>query len=116
MQVEPARLVELAAVSETVLAAMTDDWAAVRADLSAACESLGDAAGALEVSTTYADSLAGAEEVVSALVATLGLGIAGLVDAAQDAQRADDTVATELDRVAHLLQQHDRGGPSKGGR
>ena len=115
MQVEPARLVELAAVSETVLAAMTDDWAAVRADLSAACDSLGDAAGALEVSATYADSLAGAEAVVSALVATLELGIAGLVDAAQDAQRADDTVATELDRVAHLLQ-HDRGGPATGGR
>ena len=103
MQVEPTRLVELATTSESVLRSMARDWSAALPDLATACDGLGDAAGALAVSTAYADSLADAGEVVAALVQTLGLGVSGLVDAAQDAVRADDAVAAELDRAAHHI-------------
>ena len=99
MQVEPTRLVELAAATESILAAVHKDWAAALDDLCAACSTLGDATGALNVSSSYADSLTDAGEVVAALVGALGLGVAGLVDAAHDARGADDTVAAELERT-----------------
>ena len=117
MQVEPARLVELAAASESVLAAMRQDWAVAVDDLAGACRSLGDATGTLNLSSSYADSLADAGEVVAALAEALGLGIAGLVDAARDAVRADDAVAAELDRAAHHLDEGPVGPlPAPGGR
>ncbi len=117
MHVEPARLVELAESSEAILATMRHDWAAACEDLSVACATLGDAAGATSVSTSYAAALADAGEVVAALTDALGLGLAGLVDAAQDALRADDTVATELDRAARGLYDDGPGrAPGRWGR
>lgn len=117
MQVEPTRLVELAASSESILASMVQDWATALDDLTGACQALGDAKGTMNVSSSYADSLTDAGEVVSALAEALGLGIAGLVDAAHDAVRADDAVAAELSRTAQHL---DDGGfgrmPGPGGR
>lgn len=116
MQVEPARLVELAATSEGVLTAMRQDWAGAVEELAGACRFLGDANGTLNVSSSYADSLADAGEVVAALAEALGLGIAGLVDAARDAQRADDAVSAELDRAAHHLAEEPFGPlPAPGG-
>ena len=117
MQVEPTRLVELAVCSESVLAAMLQDWAGALPDLSAACDGLGDAVGTTNVAASYADSLADAGEVVSTFAQVLGLGVAGLLDAAQDAVSADDTVAAELARTQHLLGSADPGhGFSRGGR
>jgi hypothetical protein len=117
MQVEPTRLVELAASSESILTAMVHDWNEALDDLSGACNALGDAKGAMNVSSSYADSLADAGEVVSALAESLGLGIAGLVDAAHDAVRADDTAASELDRTAHAIKHQGFGPmPGRGGR
>ena len=116
MQVQPTRLVELAAASETVLDAMRQDWADAAADLADACVGLGDASGAANLAAAYADSLADAGEVVSGLASALGLGISGLVDAAQDAVRADDTVAAELDRASHLLGEAPGVAPGRGGR
>jgi hypothetical protein len=117
MQVEPARLVELAATSESVLTAMRQDWAEALEDLAGACLSLGDAKGTLNVSTSYADSLADAGEVVTGIAEALGLGVAGLLDAARDAVRADDAVAAELDRAAHQLDEQPFGPlPGPGGR
>jgi hypothetical protein len=55
--------------------------------------------------------------VVTALAQALGVGIAGLVDAAQDAVRADDTVAGELARATHQLEGDGFGTlPGRGGR
>lgn len=117
MQVEPARLVELAASSESILASMRQDWAGALADLSEACAGLGDATGTANLAASYADSLADAGEVVTALSNALALGMSGLVDAAQDAVRADDAVADELDRAAHLLGEEPIGiMPGPGGR
>jgi len=117
MQVEPARLVELAESSEGILASMVQDWTAALEDLSGACQGLGDAKGAMNVQSSYADSLADAGEVVAGLAEALGLGIAGLVDAAQDAVRADDTVASELERTTHQLGDGGFGHlPGRGGR
>jgi hypothetical protein len=117
MQVEPAKLVELAASSETVLGAMRQDWANALEDLTDACAGLGDATGTANLASSYADSLADAGEVVTALADALDLGIAGLVDAAQDAVRADDAVAAELDRASHLLGEDPIGiMPGPGGR
>lgn len=117
MHVEPARLVELAESCETILATMRQDWAAAIDDLSGACGTLGDATGATNVSTSYADALADAGEVVAALTDALDLGVAGLVAAAQDALRADDTVATELDRTArHLFDDGPGRTPGRWGR
>jgi len=118
MQVDPTRLVELAASSETVLAAMAEDWTAALDDLAEACVALGDAAGTRNVASSYADSLADAGEVVAALTQALALGVDGLLDAAHDAVSTDDTVAAELDRAAHRMG--DDGGfgrmPGRGGR
>jgi hypothetical protein len=117
MQVEPARLVELAATSESVLTAMALDWHAAAEDLAAACAGLGDAAGTLDLCTSYADALADAGEVVTGLAQAFGLGIAGLLDAAQDALRTDDAVAGELARTARRLSSEGFGGmPGRGGR
>lgn len=117
MQVEPARLVELAASSESILTSMRQDWAMALADLSEACDGLGDATGTANLAAAYADSLADAGEVVAALSGALALGISGLVDAAQDAVRADDAVAAELDRASHLLDEGTLGiMPGPGGR
>ncbi|GAB3017856.1 hypothetical protein GCM10011376_01600 [Nocardioides flavus (ex Wang et al. 2016)] len=107
MQVEPARLVELAASSEHVLEAMRHDWGLALDELAGACVALGDNPGTVNLSASYADALADADEVVSSLVDALAMGIAGLVDAAQDAVRADDAVAAELDRTSRSLD----GGP-----
>ena len=117
MQVDPTRLVELAASSEGILAEMAHDWRAAAADLAHACAGLGDATGTSNVASSYADSLADAGEVVSALAQALGVGITGLVDAAQDAARADDTVAGELTRAATRIE-HDgfETLPGRGGR
>ena len=116
MPVEPTRLVELAASSEAILSAMAQDWQAAVDELGGACAGLGDAAGARDVAASYADSLADAGDVVSGLASALGLGISGLVDAAQDAVRADDTVAAELDRASHLLGEAPGVVPGRGGR
>ncbi|MBL0747040.1 hypothetical protein [Nocardioides baculatus] len=112
MQVDPTRLVELAATSEGILGAMVKDWQAAVEELDQACVGLGDATGTLNIAASYADSLADAGEVVTALVQALDLGITGLVDAAQDAVRADDTVAAELARTNHLLAEG--LGPTRG--
>jgi ABC-type transporter Mla subunit MlaD len=117
MQVEPARLVELAASSEHVLDAMRHDWAHALDELSGACDALGDAAGTVNLSASYADALADAAEVVTSLVDALELGVAGLVDAVQDAVRADDAVAAELDRTSRALDEGPFGPtPGCGGR
>ena len=117
MQVEPTRLVELAASSESTLTSMAHDWQAAVDELSEACAALGDATGMLNVAAAYADSLTDAGEVVTGLVEALGLGVAGLVDVAQDAVRADDTVASELARTAHQISEGGFGSrPGRGGR
>ncbi|WP_210439012.1 hypothetical protein [Nocardioides xinjiangensis] len=117
MQVEPARLVELAASSERILAAMRQDWVDALPELSAACDRLGDAAGAAGLTASYLDSLTDAGDVVFALTDALDLGVSGLVDAAQDAVRADDAVASDLDRTVHLLGQDVPAiPPGQGGR
>lgn len=103
MHIEPARLVELAESSQAILATMREDWAAACEDIFGACSTMGDATGAMDVSSSYAAALTDAGEVVAALTDALDLGVVGLVDAAHDAVRADDTVATELDRTAHHL-------------
>jgi ABC-type transporter Mla subunit MlaD len=117
MQVEPARLVELAASSEHVLDAMRNDWSFALDELSAACSLLGDNAGTVNLAASYADALADAGEVVASLADALQMGIAGLVDAAQDAVRADDTVAAELARASRSLGEGPFGStPGCGGR
>ncbi|MBI4901510.1 MAG: hypothetical protein HY829_13695 [Actinobacteria bacterium] len=117
MQVDPTRLVELAASSESILTAMALDWQAAAEDLAEACAGLGDATGAQNVTASYADSLADAGEVVTALTQALDVGITGLVDAAQDAVRADDAVASELARAAHQMSDEGFGTmPGRGGR
>lgn len=117
MHVEPARLVELAESSEAILATMRQDWAAAVDDLSVACGTLGDATGTMNVSAAYADAVTDAGEVVAALTDALDLGVAGLVGAAQDALRADDTAATELDRTARRLYDDGPGRtPGRWGR
>ena len=90
MQVEPARLVELAGSSERVLDAMRQDWADAVDELAEACVALGDATGTANLAASYADALADADEVLTSLAGALELGVAGLVDAARDALRADD--------------------------
>lgn len=117
MQVDPTRLVELAASSESILDAMLQDWSAALDDLSTACSGLGDAAGTRNVASSYADSLTDAGEVVAALAQALGLGVSGLLDAAHDAVTADDTVASELERTAHQIGDDGFGRmPGRGGR
>ena len=117
MQVDPTRLVELAASPEGILAEMANDWQAAVDELGEACAGLGDATGTLNVAASYADSLADAGEVVAALAQALGVGIAGLVDAAHDAASADDTVAGELTRAAHQMERDGFGTmPGRGGR
>lgn len=117
MQVEPARLVELAASSEHVLDAMRNDWSVGLDELSGACSALGDNPGTVNLSASYADALTDAGEVVTSLADALELGITGLVDAAQDAVRADDMVAAELDRTSRALDEGPFGStPGCGGR
>ena len=117
MQIEPTRLVELAASSEGILTAMARDWQSAVEELADACAGLGDADGTANVAASYADSLADAGEVVTALGQALGLGVAGLVDAAQDAVRADDTIASELARTAQRMSSDGFGTqPGRGGR
>jgi hypothetical protein len=117
MQVEPTRLVELAASCEAVLTGMAQDWQLVLDDLAGACDALGDAAGTQDVAAAYAESLTDAGEVVAVLGRALELGVAGLVEAAHDAVRADDTVAAELARATHLVTDDGFGRlPRPGGR
>jgi len=108
MQVEPARLVELAGSSERILDAMRHDWSDAVDELAGACVALGDAAGTANLAASYADALADADEVLTSLAGALELGVTALLDAARDALRADDAVAAELDRATHLLGE----GPS----
>lgn len=116
MQVEPARLVELAGSSERILDAMRQDWGDAVDELAGACAALGDAAGTANLAASYADALADAEEVLASLAGALELGVAGLVDAARDAMHADDTVAAELIRATHLLGERPFGiMPGPGG-
>ena len=103
MQVEPTRLVELAGSSQCVLDAMRHEWADAVDVLGQACAALGDAAGTANLAASYADALADADEVLASLAGALELGVVGLIDAARDALRADDAVAAELDRSAHVL-------------
>ena len=117
MQVEPARLVELAGSSERVLDAMRHEWDDAVAELGQACAALGDAAGTADLAASYADALADADEVLASLAGALEVGVAGLVDAARDALRADDAVAGELERCAHVLVEGaSRTAPGPGGR
>lgn len=117
MQVDPTRLVELAASSESILAAMALDWQAAAEDLAEACSGLGDATGIQNVAASYADSLTDAAEVVTALTQALDVGITGLVDAARDAVRADDAIAAEIARAAHQVANEGFGTmPGRGGR
>ena len=117
MQVEPSKLVELAESSEATLAAMQQDWALAVDQLSDACAGLGDADGMRNIASAYADSLTDAGETIGALSEALGLGVSGLIAAARDAVRADDTVAGELERAASQIITNpiDRM-PSTGGR
>ncbi|RYB94528.1 hypothetical protein EUA93_09335 [Nocardioides oleivorans] len=117
MQVEPTKLVELAESSESTLAAMQQDWALAIDQLAGACADLGDADGMRNIAASYADSLTDAGETLAALSGALGQGVAGLIDAARDAVRADDTVAGELDRAVSQIITHefDRT-PQPGGR
>lgn len=103
MTVDPARLVELAASSESSIAAMGEDWAGAQEDLITACDGLGDALGTANVSAAYADALTDAGEVVAALAYALDLGVSGLVEAARDAVSADDAVASEIARATSVL-------------
>lgn len=115
MQVDPARLVELAASSEAILASMADDWAQAQDELQAACASLGDALGTANVTASYADALADADDVLAAVTHALDLGVTGLVDAAHDAVSADDAVASEITRAASSIQHGGFGvGPGRG--
>jgi hypothetical protein len=117
MQVEPARLVELAGSSERILDAMRHDWADAADELAGACEALGDAAGTAGLAASYADALADADAVLTSLAGALEIGVAGLVDAARDALRADDVVAAELGRATHRLGEYPSGTrPGTGGR
>lgn len=117
MQVEPSRLVELAATSESLLDAMVADWTAAVADLSAACVTIGDNPGTENVAAAYADALGDAGEVVSALAGSLRLGVEALVGAAHDAIGADDTAADELRRVSQQVGGQEFGRmPGRGGR
>ncbi len=114
MQVEPHRLVELAASSETLLADMLADWEAATDELSTACAGLGDASGTANLTSAYGDALTEAGEVVTSITRSLGLGIEGLVAAASDAVKADETVAAELGRATRQVDgfggQRGRGG------
>ena len=117
MQVDPTRLVELAASSEGILGAMVKDWQAAVEELDQACVGLGDATGTLNVAASYADSLADAGEVVAALTQALALGVDGLVDAAHDAVSTDESAASELDRATHRMGDGGFGRlPGHGGR
>jgi ABC-type transporter Mla subunit MlaD len=117
MQVEPARLVELAGSSERILDAMRHDWADALDELAGACAALGDAAGTVDLAAAYAGALVDADEVLTSLAGALELGVEALVDAAHDAVRADDVVAAELDRATHLLGEGPFGIlPGPGGR
>ena len=69
MQVEPARLVELAGSSERVLDAMRQDWADAVEELAQACAALGDATGTANLAASYSDALADADEVLTSLEA-----------------------------------------------
>ena len=111
MQVEPTRLVELAESCEAVLTTMGQDWQRVLGDLSGACDALGDATGTSAVASAYAESLADAREVVTALAEALQMGVTGLVVAAKDALATDDTVAAELVRATHLVADDGFGRP-----
>lgn len=112
MQVDPAKLLELAESSERVLAEMQQDWAGAAEELASACDALGDASGVGNLASSYADSLADAGDTLVALSEAFGLGISGLVAAAQDAVRTDDTVAFELCRAAHQFTTDTPGGPA----
>jgi hypothetical protein len=117
MQVEPARLVELAGSSERILDAMRQEWVDAVDELGQACTALGDAAGIANLAASYADALADADEVLTSLAGALELGVAGLVDAAHDALRADDAVAAELERATALVGEgHVETLPGPGGR
>jgi hypothetical protein len=117
MQVEPTRLVELAESSERILGEMQQDWASAVEELASACEALGDATGVRNIASAYADSLTDAGETLTALSEALGLGVSGLLDAANDAVRADDTVAGHLGRAAHQIATEVHSIlPGKGGR
>jgi hypothetical protein len=117
MQVEPTKLVELAESSESTLAAMQQDWSLAIDQLAGACADLGDADGMRNIAASYADSLTDAGETLAALSGALGQGVAGLIDAARDAVRADDKVADELTRATSQIvtSEFDRM-PSPGGR
>ena len=121
MRVDPHRVVELASRCDEAVQRLTGEWVGVRDELRAACDLLGDAAGAASVATAYAETVASADEVVLALARALEGGVAGLIDAARDVSQADDTVAAEIDRAAsgHGLHRgwdkgavpgHGRGG------
>lgn len=117
MQVDPARLVELAASSQSVLTAMAKDWAAAQDELGAACERLGDATGTMNVTASYLDALTDAGQVVTALAQALDIGVTGLIDAARDVVTADETVASEITRTTTWIQHEGFGGPpGRGGR
>jgi len=111
MQVDPAKLVDLAVSSESILKAMANDWARAQEELVAACEGLGDAVGTMNVKASYADSLTDAGDVVGALVHALQIGVTGLVDAARDAVDADETIASEITRASHNFQHNGFGLP-----
>ncbi len=111
MQVDPARLVELATSSHSVLSAMASDWEDAQEDLSSACVGLGDAVGIKDFQLAYAESLADADQTVAALLNALEVGVVGLVDAARDALGADETVAAEIVRTTTSLQPVIYGPP-----
>jgi hypothetical protein len=116
MQVDPARLVELAATSERVLAGLCADWAAARDEVAPACADLGDATGMRELATAYDAALVDADEAVTALAEALGIGVAGLLAAAQDAIAADDTAAAALEATAFGLDVPTGSGRGRHGR
>ena len=120
MQVDPTRLVELAASSESILTAMAHDWQAAADDLAEACAGLGDATGTPNVAASYADSLADAGEVVTALTQALGARDrrAGRRRAGRRTRRRHRRQRAGADRPPDVAPPSDGFGtmPGRGGR
>lgn len=119
MQVDPAKLVELADTSDRVLSTLRSDWQEAYEVLADACSGLGDARGTLNLSAAYADAMGEVGEVVAALSGALEAGVAGVLDAVHDAVSADDTVAGELQQALRQVDSpapRGHGGRHGGGR
>ena len=111
MQVDPERLVDLAASCDDIVAGVGEAWAAELEHLEGACADLGDTEGAIALRATYDESLVAARDLVGSLTGALSVGVRGLVEAAHDAASADATVAVELSRTAARMNDDPDLGP-----